>query len=500
VDEQPAKRARDGLNMRWELPPGVEVRTERHFGDRELVCFAERPASVVDSFQRARAARPDAEALICGEVRLTYEELGERAARVAGALAARGVRPGDRVAMVLANRVEFATALLGILHLGAIAVPIGMRLQKPEVDYIVGQCGAKLVLDEGALAGLGRGRDVPIAQIDEEQTAVILYTSGTTGRPKGAMLTHFNIVHSLLHFQYCMGLGPQDRTVLAVPASHVTGVVALMLTAWNAQGALVVLPEFKARDFLDAASRERMTYTLMVPAMYNLCLLDPQFDRYDLSAWRVGGYGGAPMPEATITALAGKCPTLGLMNAYGATETTSPATIMPPARTAGRPDSVGLTVPCGDIKVVEGELWISGPMVVPGYWDNPEATAQSFTDGYWRSGDVGSKDAEGFVRVLDRVKDMVNRGGYKVYSVEVENVLSHHPAVIESAIVGRPCPVLGERVHAFVTVRASATVDELQRFCAERLADYKVPETFTLLDQPLPRNANGKLLKRVLRG
>jgi acyl-CoA synthetase (AMP-forming)/AMP-acid ligase II len=493
--------------VHWTLPASVLIRQERHFGDRLVRCFVQRPPSVYEAFQRACRARPQAEALICGEARLTFAQLAERAAGMAGALAARGVRRGDRVAMRLGNRVEFATTFLGILHLGAVAVPIGMRLAAPEVAYIVADCGARLLIDDSIRA---IGRDVPVVPVQEEDPAIILYTSGTTGRPKGAILTHFNIVHSLLHFQYCMQLGPGDRTMLAVPASHVTGVVALMLTAWNAQGAVVVLPEFKARDYLELAARERITYTILVPAMYKLCLLDPEFDRFDLSAWRVGGYGGAPMPAATIAELAAKCPALGLMNAYGATETTSPATIMPAAMTARHADSVGQTVPCGDIIVVgpdgrevpageAGELWIRGPMVVPGYWDKPEATAQSFTDGYWRSGDVGSKDAEGFVRVFDRLKDMINRGGYKVFSVEVENVLSHHPAVLESAIIGRPCPVLGERVHAFVALRGGADEGELKRFCAARLADYKVPETFTLMAEPLPRNANGKLLKRALR-
>jgi len=492
--------------MKWDLPSGVAMREERHFGERTVRCFAERPVSVYAAFAAACRARPRAEALVCGDTRLTFEGLRERSASVAGGLAARGVRQGDRVAMRLGNRVEFATTLLGILHLGAIAVPIGMRLAKPEVEYIVGQCGARLLVEDAPEGG----RDVPVAAVSEEETAIILYTSGTTGRPKGAMLTHFNVVHSLLHFQHCMALGPEDRTLLAVPASHVTGVVALMLTAWNARGAVVMMPEFKARDYLELASRERITYTILVPAMYKLCLLDPQFDRFDLSAWRVGGYGGAPMPAATIAELARKCPGLGLMNAYGATETTSPATIMPSAMTAERPDSVGLTVPCGEIIVIgtdgrevapgeAGELWIRGPMVVPGYWENREATLQSFTDGYWRSGDVGSKDADGFVRVFDRLKDMINRGGYKVFSVEVENVLSAHPAVLESAIVARPCPVLGERVHAFVSLRNEIGSEDLKRFCAERLADYKVPETFTLMDAPLPRNANGKLLKRALR-
>ena len=493
----------------WRLPPSVVVREERHFGDRVVRCFAERPRSVYESFLAAVRARPDAEALVCGGTRLSYSELKKSGLRMAAGLAAQGVKRGDRVALLLGNRVEFATALLGILHLGAIAVPIGMRLKKPEIEYIVADCGAKVLLDESKLAGIDAAGEPPVADVEEEETAIILYTSGTTGRPKGAMLTHFNIVHSLLHFQYCMGLGPQDRTMLAVPASHVTGVVALMLTAWNAHGALVVMPEFKARDYLELASRERITHTILVPAMYNLCLLDPAFDRYDLGAWRVGGYGGAPMPEATIASLAQKCPSLGLMNAYGATETTSPATMMPTALTAEHSDSVGLTVPCGDIVVArdggevppgeQGELWIRGPMVVPGYWNNTEATAQSFTDGYWRSGDVGSKDADGFVRVFDRLKDMINRGGYKIFSVEVENVLSGHPAVLESAIIGKPCPVLGERVHAFVSLKGGVDESELRRFCAERLADYKVPESFTLLGEPLPRNANGKLLKRMLR-
>jgi len=493
--------------VNWTLPAGVAMRAERHFDGRTVRSFAERPASVYESFRRAVEARPGAEALICGDVRLSFEELAAQAAGVASALAARGVRQGDRVAMRLGNRVEFATTLLGILHLGAVAVPIGMRLAPPEVEYIVADCGVKVLIDDAIAGG---ARDVPAAAVDEEDTAIILYTSGTTGRPKGAMLTHFNVVHSLLHFQHCLQIGAADRTICAVPASHVTGVVALMLTAWHAHGPLVLMPEFKARDYLEFAARERITYTILVPAMYKLCLLDADFDRYDLSAWRVGCYGGAPMPAATIDELARKCPGLGLMNAYGATETTSPATIMPAAETARRPDSVGLTVPCGEIIVVgadgreaapgeAGELWIRGPMVVPGYWAKPEATAESFSDGYWRSGDVGSKDADGFVRVFDRVKDMINRGGYKVFSVEVENVLSRHPAVLESAIIGRPCPVLGERVHAFVTLRNSAAVDELKRFCAERLADYKVPESFTLLDTPLPRNANGKLLKRALR-
>ena len=335
--------------------------------------------------------------------------------------------------------------------------------------------------------------------MQEEDTAFILYTSGTTGRPKGAMLTHLNVVHSVLHFRHAMQLGPGERSLLAVPASHVTGLVAIILSMWGCAGCVVLMPEFKAPAYLELAARERITHTILVPAMYTLLLMQPTFASADLSAWRIGGYGGAPMPETTIATLAARLPRLELINAYGATETTSPATLLPAAMAAERPDSVGLTLPCAEIRVMDpqgrevapgesGELWIRGPMVVPGYWDNPEGTRNGFRAGFWLSGDVGSIDAQGFVRVFDRLKDMLNRGGYKIFSVEVENVLAACPGVVESAIIGKPCPVLGERVHAFVSVN-DPTLDaaRLKAFCAARLADYKVPESFTIGSAPLPR-------------
>ncbi len=514
--------------MTWDHVRLPARRRETHFGDRIVTCFADRPAHVLAVLDAAVAARPRAEALVCDGLRLDYQGLRDRAARVAAGLAARGIGAGDRVALLLDNRPEFVVTLFACLHLGAIAVPLGTRLQGPEIAYILDHCGARLVVHEDALADrLAPGREAvalsdfaalepdlgapPPAAPAEEDTAVILYTSGTTGRPKGAMLSHLNIVHSLMHFEHCMGIGPGDRLLLAVPASHVTGLIALILAAVQARACLIMLNGFRARDFLELAAAERMTHSLMVPAMYNLCLLDPDFAAFDLSAWRVGGYGGAPMPEATIARLAETLPALGLMNAYGATETTSPATMLPAHLTSDHLDSVGLVLPCADIVVVDadgiavppghsGELLIGGPMVVRGYWDNPEATADNFIAGYWRSGDVGSIDADGFVRVFDRVKDMLNRGGYKIYSVEVENVLSAHPGVLEAAVIGKPCPVLGERVHAVVARRDPALdADALRDFCASRLADYKVPESFTFSDEPLPRNANGKLLKRAMR-
>jgi long-chain acyl-CoA synthetase len=474
------------------VPP---LRAERHF-DRPAQCYAERPPGLVAMLEAAVARNPAGEALVCGKARLTWQGLRQRVAQAAGALAARGVGPGDRVGILLGNRIQFPLAFLGAAWLGAIAVPISVREQKAGVDYILGHCAAKLLVDQDFPFS---GPAVPSSPSQEEDTAAILYTSGTTGRPKGAMLTNLGIVHSSMNFEACMGFSRATRALAAVPLSHVTGVIALLTTMLRCAGTLVILPAFKARDFLRLMEQERIGYTLMVPAMYNLCLLEKDFDKFDLASWKVGGYGGAPMPAATISALAQKLPGLALMNAYGATETTSPATIMPAEEQAARLDSVGLAVPGAEIQVIDDELWIRGPMVVKGYWDDPAATAREFSDGFWRSGDVGAIDAEGFVRVLDRKKDMINRGGYKVFTAEVESVLAAHPAVVESAVVGYPCPVLGERVQAFVTLRESTTIDSLKTFCAESLADYKVPEKFTLGTQPLPRNANGKVMKRQLR-
>lgn len=514
------------------------MRHERHYGDRVMRCFVERPRNAYDLLAEAAARNPDGEAIVCGAERLTYRVFEATVGRCAAGLAGAGITAGDRVAMLLGNGVAFPVVLFAALRLGAIAVPLSVREQTQGLAYMLAHSGAKLLVHDAdlserlpgpaavpvlvrrvavdpgapvaALPFMEEGARAPPAPVDEEETAIILYTSGTTGRPKGAMLTHLGICHSAIHFECGMGLTARDRAVVAVPMSHVTGVIALIAAMVRAAAALIVMREFKAPEFLALAARERMTHSLMVPAMYNLCLREPAFAQCDLSAWRIGGYGGAPMAPATIAAFAGTLPGLNLMNAYGATETTSPVTMMPPSQTAARPDSVGCALPCADILVMdaagrevpaghEGELWLGGPMVVRGYWDDPTATAENIAGGFWRSGDLGSKDADGYVRVFDRRKDMINRGGYKIYSVEVENVLMSFPGVVEAAVIAQPCPVLGERAHAFVFASAEVEPPELKRHCANLLADYKVPETVTISSEPLPRNANGKLLKRMLR-
>jgi long-chain acyl-CoA synthetase len=526
--------------MDWSRDYIPAMRLEPRFGDRVVPVFGERPQNIWAMVADAARQNPDGEALICGTRRMNWREVAQQSACVAAGLRRLGLQSGDRVALLLGNRIEFALAMFGAAHLGAVTVVLSTRQQKPEIAYVLTDSGAELLIHEAALANrLPEAGDVPDllhrivvdddarmsqfsglldnapspqpAAVGEEDTAMILYTSGTTGRPKGAMLAHCNIIHSAMVFVSCLQLSAVDRSIAAVPLAHVTGVVANVMTMVRCAGALIIMAEFKAAEYLKVAAAERVTYTVMVPAMYNLCLLQPDFDGYDLSSWRIGGFGGAPMPVATIEKLDAKIPGLKLMNCYGSTETTSPSTIMPGELTAGQIDSVGLPCPGAEIVVVDaighevprgeiGEIWIRSGSVIKGYWNNPKATAESFTAGFWHSGDLGSIDEANFVRVFDRQKDMINRGGLKIYSAEVESVLAAHASVIESAIIARPCPVLGERVHAVIVTRDNDVgAEALRAWCAERLSDYKVPETMALTSQPLPRNANGKVMKRQLR-
>ena len=536
--------------MYWTDSQLPEHRFEAWGNDRLVRCFTERPSNFLNLLQTAVKLHGNRKALVFDNQRWTYQEVWQSVERYAQVLYDLRIKPQDRVVLFVSNRAEFVFLLFAIQYLGAIAVPVGIREQRPGLTYIMNQCQAKAIAFDASLADriplksdvlslehricidndshnqfaidtqtvllpdlLAKTSHIAATahSADQFDVAVILYTSGTTGNPKGAMITHANIVHSVLHYQYGMRLTEKDASMLAVPASHVTGLIAIIATMVQVGGAILIMREFKAKQFLEFATQEKMTHTLMVPAMYSLCLLEPSFSAQALQSWRIGGYGGAPMPVSVIEQLAKQLPNLDLRNAYGATETTSPVTLIPAGMNDSHLDSVGRVLPCADVRIMNdagqevpfgetGELWINGPMVVPGYWDNPEATAQSFTAGYWHSGDLGCMDKDGFVKIFDRKKDMLNRGGFKIYSVEVENCLMGVPGVLEAAIVGKPCPVLGERVHAFIYApNQPVSQESVIEHCKKTLADYKVPETITWLETPLPRNANGKVMKRQLR-
>ena len=513
--------------------------TETHFG-RTLTCFAERPRNIGAMLCATAVRHSDGDAVIDGRRRLSYAELLRRAEGMVVAMHRAGLARGDRVGIWSGNRWEAIAAVVACLRAEFVAVPLGHRLQTDEVDYMLNDSGAKALIVDDVLATRvpGKRRLPDLRHVfpmtdegdrrtfaadaasepgsppvgNEETLAFLMYTSGTTGRPKGAMITHFNLAHSVLHYIRGMRLSDKlERTLLAVPFTHITGLVAQILTMFACAGAIVVQREFKADVAVRLLRDERVTHAVMVPAMYNLMLRSGGLEVAPLPHFRIGAYGGAPMPPALTEEIHRRLPGLELMNAYGSTETTSPATLLPAADAVRRRDSVGLPMHCAEIRICDeegrelppgsvGELRIGGPMVVPGYWNLPEVSRDTFGDGSWRSGDIGRIDADGYVEVLDRSKDMINRAGYKVYSAEVEGLLVQHPEVVEAAVVARPCPVLGERVHAFVTVSSDQpTAQELTHFVAARIADYKVPETFTLQAEPLPRNANGKIVKSSLR-
>lgn len=496
---------------------------------------ADRPANIAAMFAEAVARAPDATAIVEGEERWSYVELADHVDRCAGRLQLLGLEAGDRLGLLLANRADFIVLLLAAARLGIVSVPMNIRQSTAEIAYALNDCGAAALFAEadvveklpksGAIPACNHlilvdddrrawGAEHPMAEmplaVDEDAACCILYTSGTTGKPKGAVLTHFGIVTNCIGSEAALGLRQGESMLLSVPASHVTGLLLVILLAVRVSGKIVIQRTFKAVRFLELAQRERMSFAIMVPTMYNLCLLEPSFSAFDLSSWRVGAFGGAPMPEATIDALAKSIPSLALVNIYGATETTSPAVMMPPEELKGRPGQVGKPLHYCDVLIMDdngrelprgriGEMWLAGPVVVPHYWNRPDANTTDFIGGYWKSGDLGMVDADGYLRLLDRKKDMINRGGFKIYSVEVENVLMGHPAVTEAAVVPRPCPVLGERVEAFVTVNDEVDADALRALCTELLSDYKVPDHVTVVPEPLPRNANGKLLKTEMR-
>ena len=438
----------------------------------------------------------------------TYGELWERALRVAGGLRDAGVRPGDRVAIRLGNGLDWVLAFWGGHLAGAIVVPMNTRLAEPEAEYILADCGAAyVVLPDTALPD-GEPGEVP--QREHRDVAALFYTSGTTGRPKGAMVTHENFLSSVESVIRCrtMERGPDHVSLISVPLFHVTGCCSQFMTQCALGGESVVMPAFAPAAFLAAIERYRISLITTVPTIYELTLRHPDLATTDVSSVRTLSYGGAPMAPELVRRLQAAFPQARLGNGFGLSETSALATFLPHEYAVEHAESVGFPTPVCEVRIDRpdpvsgvGELLVRGPNVVAGYWGDPARTAETFVDGWLHTGDVAAI-TDGMVRIVDRAKDMINRGGENVYSVEVENVLAEHPDVLEVAVVGVADPVMGEKVGAVVLPREGAEdlVPSLIAFARERLADYKVPQFVRVIDEGLPRNAGGKVLKTTLRG
>jgi len=525
------------------------------------------PATLREIFLVGRS-HGDKTFLVYEGERASFEALARASVVFAHELQKRGVQKGDRVAIAARNLPEWPAAFFGTLLAGGVSVPLNAWSTGPELQYMLSDSGAVVLIAdperfdrmaphlselpalrqvfvsrlERAPPGALRLEDVigvtaewpalpaldlPAVALDSDDDATILYTSGTTGQPKGALGTHRNACSTLFARAYARAVAalrrgeaptvadpaaPQESALLSVPFFHVTGCFSTLVPAFFAGVKIATMRRWDALEALKLIERERINGAGGVPTIAWQLIEHPDFDKYDTSSLLNFSYGGAPAPADLVRRLKGAKPAAALGTAWGMTETSAPFTIVIGEDYEAHPSTCGYAMPVGDMRIVgadgldkphgeAGELWVRGPMVVKGYWNKPEATEQTFGGGWLKTGDIAKLDDEGFVYIVDRAKDMLIRGGENIYCVEVENALAAHPDVVDAAVVGRPHNELGEEPVAVVTLKSGSTLSEaqLRAFAGERIAAFKVPVRVLLREEMLPRNANGKILKRDLR-
>jgi long-chain acyl-CoA synthetase len=493
--------------------------------------------AVLTEALRAHAAdRPAADALSSGGEILTYSDVRELVDAMAGRFVWLGVSAGDRVAILGTNSPDWVIAFLAALELGAIAVPLNHRLGRLELARQLEQAAPRVILHDEQFAGqlpeqthgaetrtLARGVDgarrsiwatsaatfVPVTA-DPAAPALISFTSGSTGVPKGALISHGALVRAANAYAHTLQTGEDDSTLVLVPLFHNTGFCDQLAHMLLVGGACDLLPEFTTAAARAALERRDASYLIAVPGILRLLAIGEDGQRI-FSACRVACYGGSPMPPAWVEEFTARWPALRLYNCYGLTEFTSVSHILEPADMAGHAASVGRPVSGVEQLIVDsaghmleagapGELLLAGPTRMLGYWEAPELTVEAFRGKWLRTGDVGSVTEDGFLELLGRASDVINRGGEKISPLQVESALGLEPLIGDAAVVGAPHPIFGERVIAFVTLRGTTELDqeEIARSLRERIADYAVPEQFIVLDE-LPRNAAGKTDRHELR-
>ncbi|KUH94529.1 AMP-binding protein [Mycobacterium sp. IS-3022] len=478
--------------------------------DRGVVHYVDVPATLGEMLHAHVETRPDAEAVVeIGGARLTYAQLWERAERVAGGLHAQGVQRGDRVALRYPAGIDWVVAFWGIVLAGAVAVVVNTRSAQPEVEFVLTDSG--VAVDLAADTALPDGDPFVSEGIAAADVAAFFYTSGTTGRPKGVPTTHEAFITNAENMIRCLSVqrdfGSQLRTLISVPLFHVTGCNSQLLVAAYVGGTSVIMPSLDLPKVIETLSAEQISFMVTVPSVYSLLLRHPNFADAEVSTLRTVAYGGAPIAPSLVRALKAAFPRAKLMNGYGMTETASLITVLPDQDAAQHADSVGYAVPSVDLGVVPlgddpnvGELVVRGANVTTGYWNRPEANAETIVDGWLHTGDVVRVDEAGRVHIIDRMKDIINRGGENVSSLEVEAVLLSAPGVADAAVLPVPDEVMGEKVGAVLYAdQAQIDIDTVLAHCRAHLADFKVPQFAVVLPEALPRNASGKLLKSRLR-
>jgi long-chain acyl-CoA synthetase len=493
--------------------PFDETGVER--GDDGIARYVDRPASLVHMLRESVDRDASATALVeVGGPSVSYRELWERAARVAGGLRTEGVQRGDRVAIRLNNGIDWVLAFFGVQMLGAVAVPVNTRFTEDEVAYVVEDSGASYVFAAGA--PLPDGEAATIEDLAPQDLSAIFYTSGTTGFPKGAMTSHGNFTTNSENAFRCLNVprseGPDISTLVSVPLFHVTGCNSQLIPMLELGGRVEILSgPLDFEGFFTAVGSHGVNQLVSVPAIYHAVIRNAAFAELDVSGVRWVSYGGAPIAESLVERIKDAFPNARVGNGFGLTETSSLTSFLPHEEAADHADSVGFAMPVVDLALDPsggrdsddgvGELLVRGPNVVEGYWNKPQATAETFVEGWLHTGDIARIDDDGLLYIVDRKKDMINRGGENVYSIEVENVLAGAPGVGEAAVVGVPDEMMGEKVGAVIVPSAGGQLDvaAVLEHCRAHLADFKVPQYVSAREDPLPRNPGGKLLKTQLR-
>jgi long-chain acyl-CoA synthetase len=488
--------------------------------------------NVAEPTWRHAAERPAAVALRSDDTEWTYERLREEAAHIAGGLAPAGVEVGDRILLVAPSVPEFVAAYLGIHAAGAIAVTPNVMSTVPELEYVVDDAGCSLVIGwhelgpaaadvagrrglpyrplRGELAGMPDGEAIeePLER-ESGHTAVILYTSGTTGAPKGAQITEGNLRACAEAFREVLELSGEDRFGTALPLFHIFGQAVVLGSALLAGASVSLQARFDPAALIDLVRRDGITMLAGVPTMYS-AMIDaaPDAGPADFAGLRLAASGGASLPGEIIRRFEARFD-CAILEGYGLTESTGAATFngLHRERKVG---SVGIALPGTEVRIAGhdgaepalgqiGEILVKGPMVMKGYWNRPEATGHTLREGWLHTGDLGRQDADGDVEIVDRLKEMIVRGGYNVYPREVEEVLYVHPDIAEVAVLGVPDEHFGEEVGAAIVLRSGAEVEPsaIRGWAKERLSAYKVPRLFAFAEE-LPKGATGKVLKRKI--
>ena len=523
-------------------------------GNTEFLGFeAEMSRQLLLGEMLARNARkcPDLEGVIFRDRRIRYRELDERVNRLANALLLKGIKKGDPVGLLMQNSKEMLEIFFAAAKIGAVNVPVNIRLSPPEIAYILNNAGVKIlffrenfigtiekikgdlpfireyiIIDKGGDGVYENYEDVlatghpirPEVRLQDDDEAFIIYTAGTTGKPKGAVLTHKNLIINAMttcqETSFSLPRRPNlpfiaQKVMSITPFFHIAGILGVIKNMVALTP--MVIEDFDPVQLLKAIEAERVTYLFLVPAMWLLVLNHPDFKKYDVRSLRTAAYGADITPNALKERILESFPNAGLYEAFGQTEMTATTVFMKHQDALRKEGSVGLPFFNVEVRVVDehmadvavnevGEIVYRGPGMFKGYYQNPEETKKAFEGGWFHSGDLVRRDEEGFVYVVDRKKDMIISGGENIYSAEIEAVLLTHPKIREAAVIGVPDPKWGEAVKAFVVLEPGkkATGEEIIEFCLENLARFKRPK-FVEFIPALPRSATGKVLKRELR-